>query len=212
MRGAGEHCKENNAALCKCNCAAGQAGPIYMWASLWTDNRTIQLVYPVNKVDREIIIGVITFTPVSVRSPGHTHDKTHVHRPQNGSPAPIWNTQPTPGRRDRRAFQSQRVLRCAGCGSGQVRDAASCRERRPSDYRSSLRVWLLATIVLSGPARLRAEWHRRPCATQTWTQASTQANQRDHRLSSPTPPGRSFAGFGRTGRAHQETLRCERPP
>ena len=144
MRGAGEHCKENNAALCKCNCAAGQAGPIYMWASLWTDNRTIPLGYPVNKVDREIIIGVITFTPVSVRSPGHTHAKTHVHRPQNGSPAPIWNTQPTPGRRDRRAFQSQRVLRCAGCGSGQVRDAASCRERRPSDYRSGLGVWLLA--------------------------------------------------------------------
>src|SRR5262249_4300083 len=114
MRGAGEHCKENNAVWCKCNCAAGRVGPIYVRALLWLYSRTISPIYHINKVDSQILIGVIIFTLVSVRAPTHTYAntyaKTHVRRPQTGNPTPIWNTQPTPGRRDRRAFQSQRVL------------------------------------------------------------------------------------------------------
>src|SRR5881296_181068 len=207
MRVAVESCKVNNAALCKHNCAGTQMEPVHIDIDLCRYWPVILQSYHINWLDSVWFIGVIIFTHVSVIPPGHTYAKTNRQRPQTGNPTPIWSAQPTPKGRDRRAIQSRRVLRCAGCGSGQVRDAASCRERRPPDHRSGLGVWLLASIVLSGPARLRGRWHCRPCATQAWTQGSTQAHQQDHRLSSTDPAGRSRAGFGRTGRAHQEALR-----
>src|SRR5215467_14263052 len=136
MRPASESCKENNAALCKYNCAAAQLVATYVSADCRDNYSTIWPNYRINTVDNSICVGVIIFTHILVLSPGHTYAETSDRRSQTGNPAPAGNAQPTPRRCYRRVIPSQRVLRCAGCGSGQVRDAAARRERGPSDHGS----------------------------------------------------------------------------
>lgn len=165
----------------------------------------------INTVDIRTFKGVIIFTRLPAVAPECGYAETTASRSQTPDSSPTRDAKPASRRCYRRIVPHQRVLRCTRSGSGQVRDASPCRERRPSDYRGSGRIWFLAAIVLSGSVCLRRERLGWSCATQAWTQGSAQTDQQDYRLPSPDSSGRSVAGFSGSGQPGRQALRCGSP-
>src|SRR5207244_3286684 len=122
--------------------------------SVRASHRITTAICGINTVDISPYVGVIIFTLLSVLAPGPGYAQTNAPRSQTRDSPPAGNTQPASKRCHRRVVRNQRVLRCAGSGSGQVRDASPCGERRPSNYRGGSSIWFLATIILSSPVCL----------------------------------------------------------
>src|SRR6516164_2315191 len=128
MKLAAKACKGNNAASCKYNCAGSRVG-LEIPAGTYTRIMSIiAVIRSVNTVDMSSYIGVIIFTLFAVLSPGVSYAQTTAPRPQSRDSTPTRNAQPASRRRHRRVVRNRRVLRRAGSGSGQVRDASPRRE------------------------------------------------------------------------------------
>ena len=81
-------------------------------------------------------------------------------------------------RRDRRGVPRQRLLRSAGCGAGEVRDAASRPDRADQCRGGGGGVRLLASSVLHGSRGLHARRLARATPTQTRPETAAQAHRR----------------------------------
>ena len=210
MRLDAKACKGNNAGYVNIIVPGRRLGLRLLCALMWAVYRIITVICSINTVDISPYLGVILFTLLSVLAPGPGYAQTTAPRSQTRDSPPAGNTQPASRRCHRRVVRNQRVLRCAGSRSDQVRDASPCGERRPSDYRGGSRIWFLATIVLSGSVCLRRGRPGWSGASQAWTQRSAQADQQDYGLPSTDSSGRSVTEFSRSGQSRRKALWCRR--
>jgi hypothetical protein len=106
-----------------------------------------------------------------------------------------------------RKLSKQRVLRSGRLAAGQVRDAAPSRSRQATGQPGGQNVWLLSTVVLSGPGGFSGVWSRRSVATQAGTAIRTQAGAETDAVCGTTATRRAGDLHSPTGRPNRKALR-----
>jgi len=150
------------------------------------------------KLDSEAERNIIIFTSYYGR---FASDQTKI-------PPPTEYAESSPTRRQAPELSGQRVLRSRRFAAGQIRNATAGRDRPATRQPGSQGVWLLASLVLSGPgsvSRLRAG---RFVAAQTWPPSRAQADARTDAVCDGAPVRRAWAFQSSTGRASSRALRC----
>ena len=99
-----------------------------------------------HKVHNYYYILIVARGGRGARQRPHPRLKQMQGSPARGCP------EPAPARCDASAVSSQRILRCAGSGPGQVRDATRGPGGKPAGESVGSRLRFLAAVVLSGPS------------------------------------------------------------
>ena len=122
-------------------------------------------------------------------------------RPQTRRAPRPGRVAPAPGGRARSAVRHPRLLRPAGPGAGQVRDAPTRARRGPRRRDDRGRVWRVAPDVLSGTGSLSGSRSAGIAAAETRTPTRPQAGRRRHDLRQRAPRcgGARRTGLGATG-------------
>ena len=149
----------------------------------------------VKKLDNLPIVYIIIFTLIQA-----WRDTAHAQNTRYGAkgsgPSSERLTEPAAAERPRRTIPGPGVLRSPRSCSGQVRDAAACRQRRTFHQHNCFGLRLLPSFVLPGPSCLRGERVSRFGPSETRTQTSAQTDTGDPGIS---PESARRRHHGKTG-------------